>query len=81
MGITKIGFQGQAFDPRVLSKIREVKEKYPSFLIQIDGGVSMATAEQMKLAGADRLIVGSALFNSNDASTNIVDTYRKLKRI
>ncbi|HEY4504108.1 MAG TPA: hypothetical protein VJJ28_03320 [Candidatus Paceibacterota bacterium] len=81
MGITKIGFQGQSFDPRVLNKIKEVKEKYSSFPIQIDGGVSMATAEQMKLAGAEILVVGSALFNSNDISANIVDTYRKLKRI
>lgn len=77
MGITKVGFQGQAFDPRVLNKIKEIKEKYPDMLVQIDGGVSFSTAEELKKVGADRLVVGSALFDSD----NIVDTFRKLERI
>lgn len=77
MGITKIGFQGQAFDPRVLEKIAEAKEKYPDFAIQVDGGVSLATAEQLAEAGATRLVAGSVLFGSD----NIVDTYRKLEQI
>lgn len=77
MGITKIGFQGQAFDPRVLAKIKEAKEKYPAFPVQVDGGVSLATAEQLKVAGADRLVAGSVLFGSD----NIVDTYHKLKNV
>jgi ribulose-phosphate 3-epimerase len=77
MGITKIGFQGQAFDERVLEKIKEAKEKYPDLAIQVDGGVSLATAEWLGEAGADRLVAGSVLFNSD----NIVDTYRKLKMI
>lgn len=77
MGITKIGFQGQAFDPRVLGKIKEIKEKYPDLIIQVDGGVSIATADELARAGADRVVVGSALFNSD----NIVDTYKQLKHI
>lgn len=77
MGITKIGFQAQPFDPRVLEKIKECKEKYPELAIQVDGGVSLATAEQLSKAGADRLVVGSVLFGSD----NIVDTYRKLSQI
>lgn len=77
MGITKVGFQGQAFDPRVLEKIKEAKEKYPDLPVQVDGGISLATAEQLAKAGVDRLVAGSALFESD----NIVDTYRKLKQI
>lgn len=77
MGITKIGFQGQAFDPRVLVKIKEAKEKYPDLAVQVDGGVSLATAEELADAGADRLVAGSVLFNSD----NIVDTYRELESI
>jgi ribulose-phosphate 3-epimerase len=76
MGITKVGFQGQAFDPRVLAKIRECKEKYPDFPLQVDGGVSLATAVELREAGADRLVAGSVLFGSD----NIVDTYHKLQR-
>lgn len=77
MGITKVGFQGQAFDQRVLIKIKEIKARYPEMIVQIDGGVSFATADQLSEAGADRLVVGSALFESD----NVVDTYRKLERI
>ncbi len=77
MGITKIGFSGQAFDPRVLEKIKQAKEKYPELPIQVDGGVSLATAEQLALAGADRLAATSVLFDSE----NIVDTYHQLGRI
>lgn len=77
MGITKIGFQGQAFDPRVLEKIKQVKEKYPELPVQVDGGVSLATAEFLKEAGADRVVAGSSIFESD----NLVDTYRKFERI
>jgi len=77
MGITRIGFQGQAFDPRVLQKIKDMKEKYPDLPIQIDGGVSFATAGQLENAGANRLVVGSALFESD----NIVDTFNKFWQI
>ncbi|MDP3962842.1 MAG: hypothetical protein Q8Q03_03180 [bacterium] len=77
MGITKVGFQGQAFDPRVLEKIKEAKEKYPELPVQVDGGVSLGIAAQLKEAGADRVVAGSAIFESE----NIVDTYRKFQRI
>ncbi len=66
MGITKVGFQGQAFDTRVLAKIKEAREKYPKLPIQVDGGVSLATAEEIKTAGAHRLVVGSAFFESDN---------------
>jgi ribulose-phosphate 3-epimerase len=77
MGITKIGFQGQAFDPRVLEKIKEAKEKYPNLSIQIDGGVSLATAEQLAQAGVERLVAGSVIFESD----NFAETIRQLESI
>lgn len=76
MGITKIGFQGQAFDPRVLEKIKKAKDAYPELAIQVDGGVSLATAGELAKAGATRLVAGSVLFGSD----NIVETYHKLER-
>ncbi len=84
MGITKVGFQGQAFDPRVLEKIKEVKEKYPDFPVQVDGGVSLATAQELKAAGVDRIVVGSTLFGTHNSMTpyeSVVDTFHQLKRI
>mgnify|MGYP000906150000 CR=1 FL=1 len=76
MGIDKVGFQGQHFNPKVFEKIKEIKDKYKDIVIQIDGGVSLSNSVLLDHAGADRLVVGSALFDSE----NIVDTYRKLVR-
>lgn len=67
MGIKHIGSQGNPFDERVLEKIHDFKTKYPDKIISVDGGVNLETAPQLIEAGADRLIVGSAIFGSQDA--------------
>lgn len=66
MGIEQIGFQGQDFDKRVVEKIKALKEKYEDLIISVDGGVNLDTAQVLLGAGADRLTVGSYLFNSDD---------------
>lgn len=77
MGIRVIGKQGQAFDPVVLDKIREVRKKYPETTIQVDGGVNLKNAEALLKAGVDRLAVGSALFNTDDLG----DTIEKFEKL
>ncbi|MEK7609503.1 MAG: hypothetical protein AAB470_00065 [Patescibacteria group bacterium] len=77
MGIDRIGFQGQAFDSKVIEKIKEIKKMYPQFSVSVDGGVSLENAVQLIDAGADRLVVGSAIFESD----NYLDTIRKFKMI
>jgi ribulose-phosphate 3-epimerase len=71
MSIGHIGFQGQAFDPKVIEKIKEVKEKYPSMIISIDGGVSLDIAKTLINAGANRLVIGSAIFGAEDVGEAI----------
>lgn len=66
MGIAKIGVQGQPFDARVLDAIREVKERYPSVTIEVDGAVNSDTAPQMVAAGATRLAPGSYVFRAEN---------------
>jgi len=77
MGIDHIGFQGQSFDDKVLEKIREVKAKFPDLLISVDGGVSLETAPKLIEAGANRLVVGSAIFNAE----NPLDAIQAFKRM
>src|ERR1035437_3448644 len=77
MGIDNVGFQGQIFDEKVIAKIKEVKKKYPNLEIQIDGGVNLETAPLLKAAGADRLIIGSAIFESE----NVVETIEGFKAV
>jgi ribulose-phosphate 3-epimerase len=77
MGIDNVGFQGQSFDEKVIAKIRLVKEKYPDLAIQIDGSVNEKTAPLLRDAGAGRLIIGSAIFESD----NIIETIERFKKV
>lgn len=75
MGIAKIGMQGEPFDERVLEHIGTLREKYPDVVIAVDGGVNGATAEALVEKGANRLVMGSAIFESND----ILETIQAFK--
>jgi ribulose-phosphate 3-epimerase len=66
MGIDHIGFQGQEFDEKAINKVKEVKNLYPDMPVSVDGGVSLETAPKLIEAGADRLIVGSAIINAEN---------------
>jgi len=77
MGIRKAGFQGSRFESVTFDIIKKVKELYPDITIQIDGGVSMDNAEELKNAGVKRLVAGSAIFNSED----IVDSLEQFRKI
>ena len=66
MGIANIGYQGEAFDERVLDYINQIRVLYPNLPISVDGGVSLQTAPLLKAAGATRLVSGSAVFGSED---------------
>lgn len=60
------GKGGQAFIPDVLEKIRSIRSRHPDMSIQVDGGVNEETAVQCIDAGADNLVIGSALFKAPD---------------
>ena len=66
MGIAQIGAQGAGFDQRVFEQIARVRSVNPSLPICVDGSVNETTIEQLVEAGADRLIVGSALLQAED---------------
>ena len=66
MGIRRIGFQGQQFDAEVLDVIREIRDAYPDITITVDGGVSLDNFVSLFEAGAERLVVGSAIFNTEN---------------
>lgn len=59
MSIKEIGHQGHPFDEKVFDRIKEVKEKFPKLPISVDGGISLKNYQELQVAGADRLIVGS----------------------
>lgn len=71
MGIEKLGFQGQDFDERVLTQIKELKQKYPDLVISIDGSVNETSAPLLTENGATRLVIGSALSSSYNVRESI----------
>jgi len=61
------GFGGQAFDPVALGKLKALREQVGSeVLLEIDGGVNEETIGSCTEAGADLLVVGSAIFKHQD---------------
>ena len=62
------GFGGQKFIPSSLEKIKEVKEIVGDrdILIEIDGGVNIQNADDIKKAGANVLVAGNSVFNAPD---------------
>ncbi|MDO8430427.1 MAG: hypothetical protein Q7S72_00340 [Candidatus Taylorbacteria bacterium] len=77
MGIRKAGFQGQKLEPGTVDKVKEIKAMFPNIKVQVDGGVTLENASLLKNAGVDRLVVGSAIFESED----IMETFNKFKSI
>jgi len=75
MGIREIGYQGQFFDERVIGRIRDLRQAYPEVIISVDGGVKLENAHEIVEAGVNRLVSGSAIFESE----NIKDTIDQLK--
>lgn len=71
MGIAKIGYQAQPFDESVIERIAYFHRKYPDMPISVDGAVSETTIKRLVDAGASRLVVGSAVFESGNPAENI----------
>jgi ribulose-phosphate 3-epimerase len=76
MGIKKIGYQGQPFDEEVLKKIKALREKYLDVTISVDGGVSFENYKDLAKAGANKLISGSALYESD----NIKEAWEEMEK-
>lgn len=77
MGIERIGFQGQPFDARAIELVRALRRQFPELPIQVDGGVGESNVGELAAAGANRLVVGSAIWESDDPTAEI----KKLKSI
>lgn len=69
------GFGGQSFIENACKKVAQVKmmiEKSGSpAKIEVDGGVNLETGARLVLSGADVLVAGSFVFNSENPSSTI----------
>ncbi|KAJ7555424.1 hypothetical protein O6H91_05G036800 [Diphasiastrum complanatum] len=60
------GFGGQNFMPEMMSKVKDLRNRYPNLDIEVDGGLGPATIEQAAKAGANCIVAGSSVFGSKD---------------
>ncbi len=78
MGVNP-GFGGQSFIPSALDKLREVRimidQSGFDIRLEIDGGVKIDNIAEIKNAGADTFVAGSAIFNATDYK-KVIDEMR-----
>ena len=69
------GLGGQKFMPETLETVKKakayIKENNLSTLIEIDGGVGESNAKEVRDAGVDILVAGSAVYRSDDPARTI----------
>jgi ribulose-phosphate 3-epimerase len=75
------GFGGQSFIPQMLTKIAAARKMIDAsgFRIElaVDGGINAQTVPPVVDAGADLLIMGSAIFGNRQ----IEDNLKKIRRL
>ena len=69
------GYGGQKLIAETLDKVKVIREENPEIDIEVDGGINEQTANMAIEAGANILVAGTALFNSE----NMKDTINVLK--
>jgi len=73
------GFGGQSFLPSALPKLRQARKIIDDsgfdIRLEIDGGVNTANIREIKAAGADTFVAGSAIFGKPDYKA-VIDEMR-----
>jgi len=64
------GYSGQEFMPESIERLEQLRSLLGDEVrIQVDGGVNAETIEHVRAAGADLLVVGSAIFWHDDPAS------------
>jgi ribulose-phosphate 3-epimerase len=77
------GFGGQKFIPSTMKKINDLRalldEQKPSVRIAVDGGVTLENIGDLRKAGADFFIAGSAVFKAPDIEQRVKDLKKAME--
>jgi ribulose-phosphate 3-epimerase len=68
------GLSGQSLLPEAYGRISQLRKLLPTRIIEVDGGIHDANIAEVKRAGADLLVAGSAIFWGDAPAT----AYRRL---
>lgn len=67
------GFGGQKFMSNMMSKVKHLRQNYPTLNIEVDGGVGPATINECAQAGANMIVSGTAVVKSENPTQVIID--------
>jgi len=74
------GFGGQAYietmKPKLAAAQNLIASQGRDIPLEVDGGIAPSTIRDAASAGADRFVIGSALFKGNGGMANVVDRMR-----
>lgn len=73
MTVDPIGVQGSNFDEKALEKIKLIRSWLPNILISCDGAMNPETIDLCMQSGAERFVVGSYIFNSENPRMALED--------
>lgn len=77
------GFGGQKFIPSTMAKVADLRalldELKPEVRIAVDGGVTLDNVADLRKAGADFFIAGSAVFKAPDIEQRVRDFKKAMK--
>lgn len=65
------GFGGQAFMEDMMPKVEQLRSRFPSLNIQVDGGLSLSTIDRAARAGANVIVAGSSIFKAENPEETI----------
>ncbi|RZK48692.1 MAG: ribulose-phosphate 3-epimerase [Pedobacter sp.] len=75
------GFGGQSFIPNTLKKVSDLRamadNMHRELIIEVDGGINLKNKNQLLQAGANALVAGNAIFNTESP----LDTIQQFKSI
>jgi len=73
------GWQGQKFLPETLERVADLRKRHSGVIIEVDGGVSLENIESIAAHGADRIVVGSAIWQTADPKKTIQKFLKKIR--
>jgi ribulose-phosphate 3-epimerase len=74
------GWGGQSYIPSSTERLRELRAIMPdNVVLEVDGGVSLETIDEVRDAGAELVVAGSAVFGADDPAAAFGALAERLK--
>lgn len=76
MGIDVVGAQGRPFDPKAVELVARLRALHPMVPLQVDGHAA-GHEKELVAAGAERLVVGSAIIHADNPRASYNEIYNR----